>query len=164
MRWPWLEGDEPHWLIKPREGNKSALPSLVPLPRLAAEIFRGAIKDAEGSAYVFPQSRGEIDQPTKPDALSNAWRDLCAAVGVPDEVTLHSARGQMTDALELMGVPDNIVSHVLHHTSDMKSTTAKRVYSTNTFRAEKLRALRLWELRLRNIVGGRKMHTLRWYG
>ena len=102
------------------------------------------------------------DKPTSPDPLSHAWRDLCNAVGVTDEVTLHAARGQMTDALEMMGVPDNVISHVLHHTSDMKSPTAKRVYSTNSFRSEKLRALRLWQARLRNIVSGRKLHALRW--
>ena len=158
-----LDGDQPHWLIKPREGNKSALPSLVPLPHEAAEIFRSALRDAGGSAYVFPQSRGADDKPTSPDSMSHAWRDLGLSVGVPQEVTLHSARALVTDSLELMGVPDNIVSHVLHHTSDMRSTTAKRVYSSNSFRAEKLRALRLWELRLRNIASGRRLHALRWH-
>lgn len=118
--------------------------------------------DAGGSIFVFPQSRGADDKLTAPDPLSHAWRDLCNQVGVPEEVTLHTARSLLTNHLELMGVPDNIVSHVLHHTSDMKGTTAKRVYSTNTFRAEKLRALRLWQARLRNIVSGTRQHTLRW--
>ncbi len=157
-----LDGAQPHWLIKPREGNKSALPSLVPLPRLAADIMRAAVRDADGSAYVFPQSRGHDDKPTKPDALSHAWRKLCTAVGVTDKVTLHEARSLVTDSLEVMGVPDNIVSHVLHHTSDMKGTTAKRVYSTNTFRSEKLRALRLWQLHLQTMISGRRPHRLAW--
>ena len=157
-----LDGDAPNWVIKPREGNKSALPSLVPLPRQAAAILRAAILDAGDSAYVFPQSRGLGDKPTAPDPLSHAWRELCVAVGVSADVTLHNARGLVTDALETIGVPDNIVSHVLHHTSDMKGTTAKRVYSTNSFRPEKLRALRLWQARVNNIVSGRKLHVLRW--
>ena len=156
-------GDEaPQWLIRPREGNKSALSSLVPLPRMAATLFREAIKDADGFDYAFPQARYGRNQPTKPDSLTSAWRDLTTAVGITDEVTLHSARGLLTDALELMGVPDSVVSHCLHHTSDMKGTTAKRVYSTNSFRAEKLRALRLWQIRLLNIVSGKKLHVLQW--
>ena len=157
-----LDGDAPHWLIKPREGNKSALPSLVPLPQHAAAIFKAALLDAGESKFVFPQSRGDSDKPTSPDSMSHAWRDLGNSTVVPQEVTLHSARALVTDSLELMGVPDNIVSHVLHHTSDMKSTTAKRAYSTNSFRAEKLRALRLWQARLINIVSGKKLHVLQW--
>lgn len=157
-----LVGDQPYWLIKPREGNKSAEPSLVPLPRMAVEILHSAVRDAEESKFVFPQSRGLDDKPTKPDALSHAWRDLCAAIRIDAEVTLHEARSLVTDSLEVMGVPDNVVSHVLHHTSDMKGTTAKRVYSTNTFRAEKLRALRLWQRRLQNIVSSRRLHRLAW--
>lgn len=153
---------EQHWIVPPREGNKSTLPSLVPLPPLALQIIQSAFADSRHSAYLFPQSRGADDRPTAPDPLSHAWRELCNALGISDDVNLHDARGLLTDALETMGVPDNIVSHCLHHTSDMKGTTAKRVYSSNQFRDEKRRALRLWELKLRGIAGGRRQHVLRW--
>jgi integrase len=157
-----LDGKTPHWIVPPREGNKSALAALVPLPRVSLAIINAAWTDAASSNYLFPQSRGPHDLPTSPDPVTRAWRDLCNAIGVPDDVNLHDARGLLTDALEVMGVPDNIVSHCLHHTSDMKGTTAKRVYSTNQFHHEKRRALRLWELRLRSIVSGKRPHTLRW--
>lgn len=155
-----LDGPSPHWIIPPREGNKSALPSLVPLPRLALSVVREAI--ADGSPYLFPQSRGAEARPIAPDSLTHAWCVLRDAVGVSSDVNLHDARSLLTDALEKMGVPDNIVSHCLHHTSDMKGTTAKRVYSTNQFHDEKLRALRLWDLRLRGLVSGRAHHRISW--
>lgn len=157
-----LACDEPHWIVPPREGNKSALPSLVPLPPLALSIVIDAFTHSGSSQYLFPQSRTPVDRPTAPDPLTHAWCALRAAVGVPEEVNLHDARGLLTDALETMGVPDNIVSHCLHHTSDMKGTTAKRVYSTNQFREEKSRALRLWELRLLSVVSGKPLHALHW--
>jgi integrase len=157
-----LDGAEPHWLVRPRTGNKSSVAALVPLPTLALNIIREALGDAGGSRFLFPISRGAIDRPATADSLSHAWIELRRAVGASDEVTLHAARALITDALENMGVPDNIVSHVLHHTSDMKSTTAKKSYSSNTFRAEKLKALTLWETRLLEIVEGRPASGLRW--
>ena len=43
-----LDGTAPHWITPPREGNKSGLPSLVPLPPLALRIVRDAIsKDSD---------------------------------------------------------------------------------------------------------------------
>jgi integrase len=157
-----LDGAEPHWLIRPRTGNKSSVAALVPLPTLALRIIREALGVAGGSRYLFPISRGAVDRPATADSLSHAWIELRRAVGASDEVTLHAARALITDALENMGVPDNIVSHVLHHTSDMKSTTAKKSYSSNTFRAEKLKALELWEARLLEIVDGRPPSGTRW--
>lgn len=157
-----FDGDMPYWIIPPREGNKSSMPSLVPLSRLSLSIIKAAWADSGSSLYLFPQSRGVEDRPTAPDPVTHSWRTLCEAVGVSDEVNLHDARGMITDALEIMGVPDNIVSHCLHHTSDMKGTTAKRVYSSNQFHREKRRALRLWELRLRSIVHGKRQHSLGW--
>ncbi len=157
-----LEGDDPCWIIAPREGNKSALPSLVPLPPLALSIVKEAWDASGSSQFLFPQSRGDEDKPTAPDPLTHAWCDLRDAVGVASDVNLHDARGLITDALEQMGVPDNIVSHCLHHTSDMKGTTAKRVYSTNQFRQEKRRALALWEARLKATTTGESFNSERY--
>jgi integrase len=157
-----LDGAEPHWLVRPRTGNKSSVAALVPLPALALSIIRDALVDAGGSRFLFPISRGAADRPAKADSLSHAWIGLRRAVGASDEVTLHAARALITDALENMGVPDNIVSHVLHHTSDMKGTTAKKSYSSNTFAAEKRRALELWAARLSEIVENRKPSGARW--
>lgn len=157
-----LEAEEPYWVIPPREGNKSGMPAFVPISRASLKIIKEAWESSGTSRYLFPRSRGLRDAPVHSDAITHAWRELCEAVGVTDKVNLHDARGLMTDALEVMGVPDNIVSHCLHHTSDMKGTTAKRVYSSNQFHKEKRRALRLWELRLRSMVRGEKPRTLKW--
>ena len=73
----------------------------------------------------------------------------------------HGESGEVDQMLS-MGVPSPVISHVLHHTGDMRGTLAMSVYRTYDMRAEKLRALRLWQARLHNIVSGRKLHTLRW--
>ena len=156
-----LDETEPHWLIKPREGNKSSIDSLVPLPPAALKIIREAVADACNSRYLFPAPKN-LQKPTVPDSLSLAWRRLCNSVGVPDDVDLHGARDLITDSLLPMGTPSLVISYVLHHSSDMKSTVALKNYRTFEFRAEKLRALRLWQARLHNIVSARKLRVLRW--
>ena len=156
-----LAGTEPHWIIRPREGNKSSVESYVPLPRAALAVVRAALADAGDSPFLFPAPKSR-NKPTSPDALGLAWRRLCVAVGVPDEVDLHGCRDTITDALLTMGTPSLVVSYVLHHSSDMRSTVALKNYRTHEFRAEKLRALRLWQARLRNIVSGKKAHRLHW--
>lgn len=162
-----LYGGSPEWLIPAREGNKSGMESLVPLPHQAANIMRDAAAAAatKGSLYLFPKSRntGGGDAPTNPDSLSHAWRRLCNVVGVPDEVELHGARDLITDALLRMGAPSLVVSYVLHHSADMRSTVALKNYRTHEFYDEKLRALRLWAIALSAIVRGRKPLGLRWH-
>lgn len=159
-----LNTDAPEWLIPPREGNKSGMESLVPLPRLAAQIMREASAASKGSRFLFPKGRnaGGDDAPTNPDSLSHAWRRLCNDVGVPDEVDLHGARDLITDALLRMGAPSLVVSYVLHHSADMRSTVALKHYRTHEFRDEKHRALRLWAITLSAIVHNRKQRSLRW--
>ena len=83
-------------------------------------------------------------------------------MGVTDDVDLDGCRDLITDARLTMGTPSLVVSYVLHHSSDMRSTVALKNYRTHEFRAEKLRALRLWELRITNIVSGKKLHALKW--
>ena len=155
-----LDDAGPYWLIRPREGNKSSIDSLVPLPSIALGILKCAVADAGKSAFLFPQQRNS-DKPTNHDSLSLAWRQLCDNIGVPNDVDLHGSRGLITDMLLPMGVPSLVVSYVLHHSSDMRGTTALEDYRTHEFRAEKLRALRFWQARLQEIVSGRRPRRFR---
>jgi hypothetical protein len=133
---------------------------MVPLPDAALQIITVALADNGKSPFLFPQH--DKSKGTYPETLSNAWRKLCRAVNVPDDVELHGARDMITDALLSMGVPSLVLSYVLHHSSDMRSTVALRSYRTHEFRAEKLRALTLWQDRLLEIVESRPASGARW--
>ena len=58
-----LQKNAPQWIIRPREGNKSSSESLVPLPRLAAELLRAAVADARSVGIPVPatQRQDQVD-------------------------------------------------------------------------------------------------------
>jgi hypothetical protein len=93
---------------------------------------------------------------------SIAFRRFCNDFGIAANVRFHDSRGLIVDHLSKMRVPREYRSHVLHHTHDMKATLADSVYSSHDYIDEKRRALRLWSLRLQEIVRGRKSLRLRW--
>jgi hypothetical protein len=94
--------------------------------------------------------------------VSQAFAVFRRALGIPNSVRLHDARGLITDQLAAMGVPSEYRSHILHHTSDMRATLATKSYSTYDHMAEKRRALTMWERRLLEIVSGAEPSGERW--
>jgi integrase len=157
-----LEGDNPHWFIPgERTGNKAREDQIVPLPKLAVALLREACAADEGSHYVFP-ARSLEDKPTTRHAPSQAFTEFRRAVAIDEEVRFHDARGLIIDQMSKLKVPREYRSHVLHHTGDMRATLADAVYSTYDFAEEKRRALRLWALRLQEIVRGRHARGLHW--
>ena len=133
----------------------------MPLPPLALGLIEDSVRAAGGSPWLFP-ARGKPDTPAMRHGVSQAFTDFHREIGIADQVRLHDVRGLIVDQMLSMGAPSPVISHVLHHTGDMRGTLAMSVYRTYDMRAEKLRALRLWQARLRNIVSGRKLHSLRW--
>ena len=156
-----LTGEYPHWLISPRQGNKSSTPSYVPLEGLALQLIRRAVAISGRSKWLFPS----VDDPRRHssrEALSVCFKNYREGLGIVDQVRLHDARGLIVDHMLKMQVPSQIISHVLHHSGDMKSSLAMRDYRTYEFRDEKLRALRLWSIRLQNITSGSRIIPLKW--
>lgn len=157
-----LDGREPTWTIPAgREGNKAKAVDIVPLPRLAARIFRDAIAAAGESPFVFP-ARGKPNTSMSRHTPSSAFTEFRRAIGIEDAVRFHDSRGLLNDRMAAMRVPSEYRSRVLHHTGDIRSTLANSVYSEYEFLPEKRRALRLWQMRLRGIVSGRRQRELRW--
>jgi integrase len=157
-----LNGKQSVWIIPAdREGNKSKQTDLVPLPRMAVAIFQEAIAAAEGSPYLFP-ARGLPDRPMSRHTPSQAFTDFRRAIGIDDTVRLHDSRRLLNDRMSALRVPAEYRSRVLHHTGDFNDRLADSVYSEYEFIEEKHRALRLWAIRLQEIVQGRRPHTLRW--
>ena len=91
-----------------------------------------------------------------------AFTEFRRKIGIEDKVRFHDARGLIIDQMSKLRVPREFRSHILHHTSDMHGTLAEDAYSTYDYAEEKLRALRLWSIRLQDIVRGRKPRALRW--
>jgi integrase len=157
-----LEGRNPHWFIPgARTGNKAREDQIVPLPKLAVDLLREASAADGGSQYVFP-ARSREDKPTTRHAPSQAFTDFRRAIGIDEDVRLHDARGLIVDQMSKLKVPREYRSHLLHHTGDMRATLADAAYSTYDFADEKRRALRLWALRLQEIVRGRRARGLHW--
>ncbi len=137
-----------------REGNKSKRDDAVPLPPLALKI----IKEALGvGSKADPLFLGASDRGT----VSHAFTDFRREKNWPGRVRLHDARTLINDQLAMMQVPGEMRSRALHHTGDLRSL-ADTTYSAYDFLPERLRALRLWQARLRNIISGKKLHVLRW--
>ena len=60
-----------------------------------------------------------------------------------------------------MGIPTEMRSRTLHHTGDLRQL-ANTTYSAYDFMGERLRALRLWQARVREIVHGHRPRGLHW--
>jgi integrase len=154
--------DEPHWLIpSSRTGNKGREDQIVPLPKMAISIFKEACEASGSSPYIF-QARGDDEKPISRHTPSQAFTEFRRKIGIEDKVRFHDARGLIIDQMSKLKIPREYRSHILHHTSDMRGTLAEEVYSTYDYFEEKQRALRLWSIRLQEIVRGRRRRALRW--
>ncbi len=149
-----LDSDPPFLVIPAnREGNKAKSEDKVPLPPIAASIVRAALKAGSDSSPLFVGA-------TTRWTTSKAFMLVRRRWGWPGRVRLHDARTLINDQLARLGVPTEIRSRTLHHTGDLKQL-ANTVYSSFDHLPQRYRALRLWELRLRDITKGRT-RTLRW--
>jgi integrase len=156
-----LDGD-PHWLIPAdRTGNKGRIDQIVPLPRWAAVLFAEAAAAHPRSVYMFP-ARTSKDVPITRHTPSQDFTEFRRKIGLGDDARFHDTRALLINQLSRLKVPREYRSHLLHHTGDMKSTLADNVYSTYDFLDEKRRALRLWQIRLKEILRGGRLRPLRW--
>jgi integrase len=146
---------EPPYLIIPahREGNKAKQADAVPLPRMAAAIIKDALNEGEPADPLFV---GAATRWTTSKALMEFRRER----GWQGQVRFHDTRTLINDQMARLGIPTELRSRTLHHTGDLRQL-ANTVYSSFDHMPERFRALRLWELMLRDIARGRR-RTLRW--
>lgn len=153
---------DPSWFIPGyRTGNKGREDQIVPLPPLAVSVFKEACAASGSSPYIF-QARSTDDKPMSRHTPSQSFTEFRRSIGIEDKVRFLDARGLINDQLAKLKVPREYRSHILHHTSDMRGTLAEAVYSTYDYADEKRRALRLWSLRLQEIVRGGRRRELHW--
>ena len=84
--------------------------------------------------------------------------DVARMLGIED-AAVHDLRRTLATNLAAMGVPDNVIERT--EGRDKRKGVAG-VYNRYQYAPEKLRAQRLWSLRLQEIVRGRKPRGLRW--
>lgn len=141
-----------------REGNKSKLETLVPLPPMAARLIREAMAQGDGR-FIFTSRHGMATSRHTP---SQDLRALLDDRGIGENVRFHDARTFVNDGLTDLNVPTLIRSLVLGHSDapEFGMLVNSGTYSTRLHLDRKHRALRTWELRLREIVRERKPRGL----
>ena len=94
------------------------------------------------------------------ETLSKPFTNLVRALNLEDLV-LHDARHTVKTGLAEMGVPVNVSDRVTNQVTGDRSRIGSR-YEHYEYRAEKRRALELWERRLLAIVNGEPAVAERW--
>lgn len=148
------------WLI-PGERMKGGKPHMVPLSDDAVSLIKRAVEIAETDAeapavYVFP-TRLHQDRAILPNSLTRALRKLTEALKI-EGATFHDIRRTVSTNLtsERVGVTPFIRSKVLgHQDAGGGAVVSSTVYDSNTYLAEKRRALGAWTDLLLEIVDER---------
>ena len=142
-----------------RRKNKQPF-HIVPLSRIALAEFHAACAESKGSPYVF-QARKLTPSPMNDTTPSAAFAEMVRTLGIAD-FRLHDLRHVAATGMASMGVPPDIREMVANQVTGRKRTMGGR-YDQHQYTLEKRRALRLWSLRLQEIVRGRKSRALRWH-
>ena len=147
------------WLIdaKRMKGSKA---HMVPLPEAAIPLIQRAIELADTgrkrpSAYVFPTDRQD-DRAVHPASVTHALTRLKVGLRITGP-TVHDLRRTMSTNMtsERCGVTPFIRSKVLGHIdAGGGALVSSTHYDSNTYIAEKRRALRAWSALLDKIVAG----------
>jgi integrase len=144
-----LDAKHPQWLI-PAANSKNGLDHVVPLPPLAADLFRELRASTGRSPFVLPSfysPRGQTH--IAPETLSQAVIDLQEVVGIA-HWTLHDLRRTARTHLASLGVQTHVAERVIGH----KQRGIIGVYDRHEYLPEKRAALALWNEYLAEIVAG----------
>jgi integrase len=140
------------------DGHQGLTLHRVPLCRTTRDII--ARRLADGSRYVFAGRADNASGFVAPDAITRfLWK---LKIGHPS-ATVHDIRRTVGTRMAEMRVPRDVRAAVLNHVNGTRSSVTDAVYNQYEGEDEKRRALRLWQARLRNILSGNKLHSLRWH-
>lgn len=161
MAVPELDLTAKTWLI-PAERMKGGRAHMVPLSDEAITLIERALAIAstdasEPAVYVFP-TRLHQDRAILPNSLTRALRKFTGALKI-EGATFHDIRRTVSTNLtsERIGVSPFIRSKVLgHQDAGGGAVVSSTVYDSNTYLAEKRRALGAWTGLLLEIVGERR--------
>ena len=145
---------DPAWTI-PGARTKNKIVHRVPLAPMAKQLLVKRLKD--DGTYVFAGRADSSTGAVSADAITRFMWKL--NLGMP-RATVHDLRRTVGTRMAAMGVPKDVRAAVLNHVSGARSSVTDAVYNQYEGSGEKLRALRLWELRLRNILNSKQIHKL----
>ena len=145
----------PAW-TQPGRRVKNGVTHMVPLPPMATAIFR-EVADATKGSYLFPAHRGG-DAPISRPHVSRTFASLAASLEIAD-VRLHDLRHCCATGMASCGIPTDVRQRVMNQISGQGIGGR---YDQHDYLAEKRRALHIWQLRLMEIVRGRKPRGLKW--
>lgn len=97
---------------------------VIPLVEPLKSILALHMQDTHEDGLVFH----EDGRPWDPDRVTKAWKKLMKATGLPQDVVLHGARHGAVDLLYAAGVPEDIITAIVGHST--RSMT--RSYRTRT--------------------------------
>ena len=143
-----LDAGLPTWTI-PGERTKNGHTHVVPLPRMASELFDEAVTEAGGSEFVFPSPK--TGSAMRPDAVTTALDRTCEVLRIA-HVSPHDLRRGMGTTMAQMGITRDHRALVFNHL-DARSDVTSWNYDAHDYLREKLDALTRWEGRVREIAG-----------
>lgn len=146
-----LTSNEPAWTI-PGTRTKNALLHRLPLPPMAADEFRRAIKSGGKSRFAFPSPKSDdkTDVALLPSTVTRALQRVCSELGIQG-VGPHDLRRTLGTGLARLGVAENVRALILNHSPRSRSIT-DAVYNRYAYDKEKRDALTAWEKHVTRVV------------
>ncbi|MEQ7872890.1 tyrosine-type recombinase/integrase [Sphingomonas sp. ASV193] len=147
-----LNLSEATWTL-PSERTKNKRVHEVPLASTAQTLFAQQL-EISVSERIFP-SRGNGERTVS--GFSKAWRRLCERTegllgrAVPS-FTIHDLRRTGATRLQQLGVALPVTEAVLNHVSGSREGIVG-VYQRYSYSAEKREALKLWDEKVRSLIG-----------
>jgi integrase len=146
-RWADIDVQAATWTI-PAEHSKNGKTHVVPLSRLALDLFSELRERTGYSPHLFPSPQN-AKRPIIERSLSRAVHNNQSHFGL-EPFTPHDLRRTAASLMTMLGVPRLHVSKVLNHAED--SVTA--VYDRHDYVSEMRAALDQWARHLIVIVSG----------
>ena len=145
-----LDGDLPMWTI-PGTRTKNGVTHRLPLPTFAVSIIRAAVERSGGSSYVFPC--WQTGRPYSTTGVGHVSRLLRKELELGEDVRVHDFRRTVGTQMASLRITSEDRARVFNHVRGAKTNTTTKVYDVYAYDEEKLRALTVWEARLRTIIG-----------
>ncbi len=154
------------WTI-PNVSTKNGRSHVVPLSRLALDLFASAVSIAAANKvdisscscnepdiarYVFPdraRTGKHLDRRSVSRAMNRCKVNLGLAAA---RATPHDLRRTFATELARLGTPQDIVSRILNHSEGPNRSVAEKVYVHYEFLKEKRRAMAAWEAELQQTI------------
>ena len=150
------EWDVPAGRVKGRKDHVKR--TIIPLSKDALAIIQR--QKAHGD-FVFP-ARLRVPQQIEESTISARFADLARDIALDPpntprhkKATLHTLRHTVKTHMQALQVPERVSDAITGHGKQERGRGAATIYEHHAFEREMVYALRLWHLRLRDIVAGR---------